>query len=72
MDLWKLTLSLDSKEARIRCGTEIERSGIELIGKSERLVFILPQDYGLEILMNDLEISRLKNLSDLERFSGGL
>jgi hypothetical protein len=72
LNLENMTLSLNSKETRIKCGRAAENSDIKLIGKSDKLVFILPRDFGLEILMNDFDIKRLEDMGGLVRFSDGL
>lgn len=72
LNLANTTLSLDSKETVIRCTQAIETNGIVLIGKSERIIFILPRNFGLEILIDDFDIKRLDKSSGLVRFSDGL
>lgn len=71
LNLANTTLSLDSKETRIKCTPAIEKNGIILIGKSDKIIFILPRNFGLEIRMNDFNIKRVDKTSGLVRYSNG-
>ncbi len=70
--LRELTLSLRAKESKIHFGDNIGDAGIEINGRSERLILSLPADFGLELLMDDPDIKRLGDIKGFYRFPDGL
>jgi len=66
-----LNLSLKAKESNIRLGDNIDGARIEMKGKSERLVLSFPGHCGLEILMDEIDIEKLKNIEGFYRFPDG-
>lgn len=70
--LEKLTLSLKSRESRIRFGENNDKARIEIHGKSDKLILEIPDEFGLEILMADRDIDRLPKTEGLYRFPEGL
>lgn len=69
--LEELILSLKSKESRIRFGDNNNDARIEINGKSERLILEIPEEFGLEILMDDFDMDRLDKIDGMYRFSDG-
>jgi len=69
--LEELNLSLKSSESRIRFGDNNANARIEINGKSERLILEIPEEFGLEILMDDFDMDRLKKIEGLYRFPDG-
>jgi hypothetical protein len=70
-NLEELTLSLKSKESRIRFGDNNDNARIEINGRSERLILEIPEEFGLELLMDDFDMDRLNKIAGLYRFPDG-
>ncbi|UCC80525.1 MAG: hypothetical protein JSW64_03955 [Candidatus Zixiibacteriota bacterium] len=70
--LREVKFSLKAKESKIRFGDNIGDAGIEINGRSEKLILSVPGDFGLELLMDDPDIKRLDDIEGFYRFPDGL